>query len=128
VSASYSLPADIRLSTFVQSKAGAKGARTNIFRATDPDGGTPLRQLSTVTLRLEPLGSQRTPVMTSVNLRLGKEFRIGGSRTVGVDVDVYNLLNAATASAVTWASGPTFGYVTQVLDARVVRLGGRFSF
>jgi hypothetical protein len=46
-------------------EAGAKGARTNIFRAADPDGGTPLRQLATVTLRLEPLGSERTPVMTS---------------------------------------------------------------
>jgi hypothetical protein len=128
LSASYMLPFDVRFSTFVQSKAGAKGARTNIFRAADPDGGTPLRQLSTVTLRLEPLGSQRTPTMTSINLRLGKEFRIGGSRTVGIDADVFNLLNAATPSAVTWASGPTFGYVTQVLDARVVRLGGRLAF
>ena len=66
--------------------------------------------------------------MTSVNLRLGKEFRIGGGRTVGLDVDVFNLLNAATPSAATYASGPTFGYVTQVLDPRVVRLGGRLSF
>jgi hypothetical protein len=128
VSGSYSLPADVRLSAFVQTKAGAKGARTNIFRAADPDGGTPLRQLATVTLRLEPLGSERTPVMTSVNLRLGKEFRIGGGRAVGLDLDVFNLLNAATPSAATYASGPTFGYVTQVLDPRVVRVGGRLSF
>jgi hypothetical protein len=66
--------------------------------------------------------------MTSVNLRLGKEFRIGGGRAVGLDLDVFNLLNAATPSAAMYASGPTFGYVTQVLDPRVVRVGGRLIF
>jgi hypothetical protein len=125
---SYLLPGDVRISGFLQSKAGAKGARTNIFRAVDPDGGPPLRQLSTVTLRLEPTGSQRTPTMTSINLRVSREFGLGGSRRVGIDVDAYNVLNAATASAVTWASGPTFGYVTDVIPARVIRFGGRFSF
>jgi hypothetical protein len=128
LSGSYVLPADVRLSAFVQSKAGAKSARTNIFRAVDPDGGTPLRQLSTVTLQLEPLGTQRTPTMTTINLRLGREFSLPGGRLVGFDLDVYNLLNRATPSAVNWASGPTFGYVTQVLEPRIVRFGGRFSF
>jgi len=129
LSGSYLFPGDVRLAGFVTSKAGLKGARTNIFRAADPSGGTPLRQLSTVTLRLEPWGMQRAPAMTNVNLRGSKEFKLpGSSAAFGVDVDVFNVLNKATPSNVTWVSGPTFGYATEVLPARVVRLGGRFSF
>jgi hypothetical protein len=128
VSGSYLLPGDVRISAFVQSKMGEKGQRTNIFRAADPAGGPPLRQLSTVTLRVEPFGTRRTPAMTSVNLRANKEFSLGGGRAFGVDVDAFNLFNAATPSDATWLSGPTFGYVTGVLPARVVRFGARFRF
>ena len=128
LSGSYLLPGDVRIAGFVTSKSGVKGARTNIFRAADPDGGPPLRQLTTVTIPLEPFGSQRAPAMINVNLRGSKDFRLGRGRTVGVDVDVFNLLNASTPSAVTWVSGPTFGYATQVLNARVVRFGARLSF
>jgi len=127
LSGTYVLPGDVRIAGFITSKSGLKGARTNVFRAADPDGGTPLRQLNTVTLRLEPWGTQRAPAMTNVNLRGGKDFRIG-KQTFGFDIDVFNLLNRATPSNVTWVSGPTFGYATEVLPARVVRLGGRFSF
>ena len=66
--------------------------------------------------------------MTSVNLRSSKEFSLGGGRAVGVDLDAFNLFNAATPSDATWVSGQTFGYVTGVLPARVVRFGARFRF
>jgi hypothetical protein len=124
----YQLPGNVQISGFLQSKSGVKGQRTYVFRAVDPDGGPPLRQLSTVTLRLEPFGSQRAPAMTNINLRVSKDFRLGHGQSIGFDVDVFNLLNAATPSAVTWVSGPTFGYATQVLPARVMRFGGRYSF
>jgi hypothetical protein len=128
LSATYDLPAGVRIAAFLISKSGIKGQRTNIFRTVDPDGGTPLRQLSTVTLRLDEFGAQRTPAITNVNLRFSKEFRLGVGRMVGFDVDVYNLFNAATPTAVNWQSGPTYGYATDVLPARVVRFGGSFSF
>ena len=128
LSGTYRLPGDVRLAGFIVSKAGLKGARTNVFRAADPNGGPSLRQLNTVTLRLEPWGTQRAPAMTNVNLRGGKDFKIGAGLTLGLDVDVFNLLNRATPSNVTWISGPTFNYATEVLPARVVRVGGRFSF
>jgi hypothetical protein len=128
VSGSYVLPGDVRIAGFVTSKSGVKGARRYIFRAADPLGGPPLRQLSTVDIRLEPWGTQRAPAMTNVNLRGSKDFRLGGNRTIGIDMDIFNVLNAATPSDVEWQSGPTFGYATQVLPARVIRFGGRFSF
>jgi hypothetical protein len=128
LSATYMLPFDIRVAGFVQTKTGAKGQRTNIFRAADPDGGPPLRQLSTVTLRLEPFGSQQLPALTSVNLRGSKSFRLGGSRAFAVDVDLFNLFNAATPSAAQYQSGSAFAFATEVLPARIVRFGGKFSF
>jgi hypothetical protein len=128
LSGSYLLPGDVRIAGFVVTKAGLKGARTNVFRSADPLGGPSLRQLSTVTLRLEPWGTQRAPAMTNVNLRGGKDFKVGKGQTLGVDVDVFNLLNKATPSNVTWVSGPTFGFATEVLPARVLRFGGRFGF
>jgi hypothetical protein len=62
-----------------------------------------------------------------LNLRATKDFQLGGRR-FGVDFDVFNALNAATATAATFASGPTFGYVTGVVPARIARLGARFTF
>jgi hypothetical protein len=126
-SGTYQFPGDLSVSGFVISKSGIKGQRTNIFRAIDPDGGPRLNQLSTVTLRLEPYGDRRTPAIATINLRGSKDFRFS-RYTVGLDVDVYNLMNSATPTGVNWASGPTFGYATSVLASRVVRFGGRFSF
>ena len=57
----YRLPGDVMVSGVFDLVAGTAGQRTYVFRSADPDGGTPLRQLSTVTLRLEPYGSERTP-------------------------------------------------------------------
>jgi len=127
ISGSYLFPGDVRVAAFLISKSGQKGARTHIFRSADPDGGTPLRQLSTVTLRLEPWGTQRGPAITNFNLRGSKDFRFAGM-TMGIDIDAYNLFNSAAPTAINWLSGPTFGYATEVMPARVVRFGGRFSF
>jgi hypothetical protein len=43
-------------------------------------------------------------------------------------VDVFNVLNAATPTAANFQSGPSFGYVTNVIPARIARLGVRFRF
>jgi hypothetical protein len=127
LSGMYRLPGDVRLAAFLQAKRGIAGQRTNIFRSADPDGGTPLRQLSTVTLRLEPFGSQQTDMISSTNLRVSKDVRMGGKR-ISLDVDLFNLLNSGVPTAVTWVSGPAFGAITEVLSPRIVRFGGRFSF
>ena len=79
VSGMYRLPGDFQIAGFLQAKRGVTGQRTNIFRAVDPDGGPPLRQLATVTLRLEPYGSQHSDVIATTNLRLSKDLQ-GGRR------------------------------------------------
>jgi hypothetical protein len=128
VSGMYRLPYDVRLAAFLQAKRGVTGLRTNIFRSADPDGGPPLRQLSTVTLRLDPYGSQRGDTITTTNLRVSKDLRLTGGRRVSFDVDLFNLFNSGVPTSITWQSGPQFGAINEVLSPRIVRFGGRFSF
>ena len=124
---SYRMKGDVMLAAFLQSRQGIGGARTNIFRTVDPDGGTPINQLSTVTLRLEPYGSQRGPAQNILNFRASKEIRFN-NRRVSFDVDCFNALNSNALTGMVFASGPTFGYATGVLPARIFRLGARFAF
>jgi hypothetical protein len=128
VTGTYRLPYDISLSAFLQSKSGLYGQRTNLFRQQDPDGGTPIAQLNTVTLRLEPFGSRQLAAQNILSVRSSKEFSLGGSRRFAVDFDLYNLLNTNAPLSATFASGPTFGYVTNVIPARVAKFGARFRF
>jgi hypothetical protein len=126
-SAVYRLPAEIQVAGFVQAKQGIKGQRTHIFRSADPDGGPALRQLSTVTLRLEPYGSQKSDAIVSTNLRASKAFRMGGTR-LSLDVDLFNLFNSGAPTSITWQSGPSFGAIDEVLSPRIARFGVKFDF
>jgi Carboxypeptidase regulatory-like domain/TonB dependent receptor len=128
VTGSYHFPYDITFAGFLHSKSGVAGQRTNIFRQADPDGGTPIAQLNNVTLRLEPYGTRRLATINILNLRLGKDFRLGGSKRLAVEIDVYNALNSNAPLSATFASGPTFSYVTDVLPPRIARIGARFRF
>lgn len=128
VTGSYRLPWDVSVSGFLQSRNGAKGQRSNIFRSADPDGGRNIAQLNTVSLRLEPYGSQRLAAINILNLRASKEFSLTGNRRVSVDFDVFNALNSNAPLSATFESGPSFGYVTNVLPPRIARLGARFRF
>jgi hypothetical protein len=129
---SYHLPLDVLVALSLQSKQGAKGQRTVLFATVDPDGGTPISQLSTVTLRMGPYGSVQGPAQNVMNLRFSKDIRIGGSRRVGLDFDVFNLLNTNAPNALVFASGPTYLYATGVnggiIPPRVGRIGVRFAF
>src|SRR5207249_5403079 len=73
-SGTYRMPYGIHFGAFLQSKIGIQGQRTTVFRATDPDGGTPLRQQSTVTVRIEPYGAHTGPAINVLDLRTSKEF------------------------------------------------------
>jgi len=128
ISGSYTLPLGIQLGAFVQSKVGLQGLRTNIFRAVDPDGGPRLNQLSTVTLRLDPFGAQKSPAIHVVNLRASKQFPFAAGHRVQFDFDLFNLFNASSPITANFASGPTFDYATAVVPPRIARIGFRYTF
>jgi hypothetical protein len=128
ITATYRLPYDVTLAGFLTSKSGLQDQRTNLFRQADPDGGTPIAQLNTVTLPLEPYGSEHLGAVNVLNLRVSKELGLGASRRLIFDFDVFNVLNSNAPLSATFASGPTFGYTTNVLPARIGQLGVRFRF
>ena len=124
----YRLPYGVSVSGFLQTKNGLRGQRTYIFRQVDPDGGAAIAQNSNTTIRLEKYGSQKLSAQNILNLRASKDFSLGGGRRFEIDFDVFNALNGATPTGATFASGPSFGYVTGVIPARIARLGGRLRF
>ena len=128
VTGSYRLPGDVSISGFLQTKNGVTGQRTYIFRQADPDGGPAIAQNGNTTIRVEPYGSQRLAAQNLLNLRGSKDLKLGGGRRLNIDIDVFNVLNAGTPTAATFVTGPSFGYTSSVIPARIARLGVRFAF
>jgi hypothetical protein len=124
----YQLPAGVSVSGFLQSMNGIKGQRTYIFRQADPDGGRPISQLSNITLPLEPYGNEHLSALHNLSLRVSKTQRLGERWKAAIDLDVFNLLNEATPLGANWSSGPTFGYVTDVIPGRIARIGVKCEF
>ena len=130
---SYMLPARIEASALYDIFNGDRGQRTYLFGATDPDGGTPLRSLSTLNLRLEPFGEREGPARHNLNFRVGRAFEVGRGKRLRLELDALNALNTNVAwgrgvPGLSFASGPTFGYATQIVAPRIFRLGVAFSF
>ena len=97
-----------------------------MFRATDPSG-LPLRQLATVSLRLEPYGAESEPPQMQFNARVGKKVALG-RKALNLSFDVLNVTNSNAITAVTYVSGPSFGRVTDILPPRTLRAGVTFDF
>lgn len=127
-SGSYLLPYNILLGGTLNVRTGVQGQRTYVFRAADPLGGPPLRQLSTVTLRLDPFGSETGPIQKYLDFRIGKTFNFARQREVQFSVDVLNALNDSAAQAMTFVSGPTFGQITLIPTPRILRFGVQLGF
>jgi hypothetical protein len=127
VNGSYRTKYDIVASGVFDIQPGVKGQRTYIFRSADPDGGTPLRQLSTVTLRLEPYGSRIGPYRPASNLRLSKFLKLPKG-TMQVTLDALNAFNTNALWGMDFASGPTFGYGTAFTSPRALQFGAAWEF
>ena len=123
----YRMPGDVMVSGVFDVVAGTAGQRTYIFRSADPDGGTPLRQLSTVTLRLEPFGSQRTPVKAGLNFRASKFFDLGRG-DLQLALDFFNAFNSNAVWTATYAAGPTFGYANTITKPRTLQILMSYKF
>jgi hypothetical protein len=124
----YSLPWDVQLAAYAQGKIGIVAARTNLFGAVDPSGGPSLHQQSTVTQNMDAPGSDRGAAINVVNLRASKSFSLGGSRRVEFDADLFNVLNSSAPLVISFPSGPAYGYASDVVPARLARLGVRYTF
>ena len=77
---------------------------------------------------LEEAGDQRLPSVTSLDLRVGKEFTLRRAR-INVDVDVFNALNSNVVLGRQYNLAlSTANNVLEIMNPRVLRLGLRFGF
>jgi hypothetical protein len=119
-SGNYLLPYNIQLSAFLQNKTGVLGQRTVNF--------TGIPEIGSLTVPVEPYGSEYTGQINILDLRVGKRFSVGGGRHLQIDVNIYNFLNSSATTSATFLSGSAFGYATGVVPPRVARIGGTLTF
>jgi hypothetical protein len=123
----YTFNYGIRFSALYQHLSGLPLQRTYRFRAQDPSGGTPLRQLSNVQIRTERFGARRTPQQKILNFRVSKDFSIV-HRSFELYADVFNVLNTNVPVDMVMDSGPSFGAITSIIPPRIGRVGATFRF
>lgn len=88
----------------------------------------PVTRLKSVFL-LDKAGDKRLPSVTSLDLRVGKEFGFLQRAKLNFDVDVFNVLNSATVLGRQFnLRVSTANNVQEIMNPRVLRLGVRFGF
>ncbi len=89
--------------------------------------GDPLGNLKTV-LIVDKVTDFRLPSVTSLDLRVGKEFSWRTTR-LNLDLDVFNVTNAATVLGRQYDLRLTSAdTVREIMNPRILRIGARFSF
>ena len=123
----YELPYAIMLSGTYSGMSGTPWARQIRFVRAD----TPLMVVeSQIVVLAEPIGAQRLDFVHDTSLRAEKRFNLGGRRTLGVIVDVFNVLNASTVTSLqqTRVDHVDFAKPGEIVLPRTVRLGVRLGF
>lgn len=136
LSGGYDFPFGIMGSVLYAAYNGLPGQRTYVFRAADPDGGPSFPSSTTLNMRVEPYGDVKGPARHVLNVRGSRQFNLGGSKRLSIDIDVLNLINANTpwgsasgsGPGINWASGPTYGYAIRIMNPRLARFGVSFQF
>jgi len=75
-----------------------------------------------------PRGGQRFTFTATLDARAELRWPLGAARTLGVSLDVFNLLNMDNEVEEDIVTGPAFRAITAVQPPRVVRLGVRLTF
>jgi hypothetical protein len=107
-----------------------QGYATPFFRNLVPTGD-PLSANKTI-LFTDDVSENRLPMVTSLDVRVGKEFSFGvGSYRprLNVDLDVFNVLNSATVLGREYNQRlTTANRVLEIMNPRILRFGLRLNF
>jgi outer membrane receptor protein involved in Fe transport len=116
----YVFPADVQLSANYEHRSGDVFARQVRFT-----GG---QTIPSIVLNVEPIGTQRTPNLNLMTFRVEKAFRIQTTQKLGVRLNVYNALNASTATVVEARAGSSFLRPRNILPPRIFELSATYDF
>jgi hypothetical protein len=126
------LPWSLQVSGTYQSLPGPHISANAAFTSAQiaPSLGRPLSSASTAVVNIVSPGTLYGERLNQLDMRLSKTVRIGRTRIEGI-LDIFNALNGNAVTAVnnTYGStGATWLQPTQVLAARLLRLGAQVSF
>jgi hypothetical protein len=119
VSGAYRLPWDMTVSANYQNQSGTPWARQVVFT-----GGV----LSSITLRVEPIGTRRLPSINTVDVRVEKALPLGGARKLQLRANVYNITNTNTVTTLGMVSGSAYNLPSAITPPRIVELSLGFTF
>jgi outer membrane receptor protein involved in Fe transport len=127
----FPFPADIVASFAFQNLAGPSYEAN--YTATNaqiiPTLGRPLSGGATsVTIPLVAPQTLFEERISRLDLRLSKAIRAGNRIRIQVNLDAYNALNAGSVRAAISTYGARWAQPQQILDARLVQVGGQISF
>ena len=117
----YNLPWGFEVSGFYRAQSGLPGQRTESF-------ASPLLLQGNVTLRMEPFGTQRGPMISLTNVKVAKNFSLGESRRLQFNFQVFNIFNTSDATSTSYLTGATYLHPTGIVSPRVARVGMEFAF
>jgi len=131
------LPYDFVLSAYYQFFSGTPWGRTIEVQLPN----TPAFEYpgNFVSIMAEAPDSRRLKSINNLDIRLEKDFRLGGSRKLGFYIDAVNILGESQYSIVndpagrvynngTYIRGANYGKMTSVSGIRAFKLSARFSF
>ena len=120
LSGSYLFPYGLQTSANFEHRSGAPWARTALFR-----GGL---TIPSITLNVEPVGSQRLPDINLLDVRVEKRVNLPRRQQLQLQVNVFNATNINSVTALTQQSGPSFGLATAIVLPRIVAFSAHYIF
>jgi hypothetical protein len=125
LSGTYEGPYAIRFSPLVRHQAGANFARTISVGA---GVATAAGGIFSGTIDAEPRDARRHDNITVFDLRVDRQFNLGGKLRLRALFDLFNITNSNAVETRTVSTGTSFLRPTAVLAPRTARLGARVSW
>lgn len=81
------------------------------------------RQVPTLVVNVEPIGTRRLDNLNLLDLRGEKRFSVGNGQQLVARLNLYNAFNRPTVLGVQMLSGPRFNTVTSIVSPRILEWG-----
>jgi carboxypeptidase family protein len=86
------------------------------------------KQIPSIVLNTEPLGSIKLPNTYVTDVRFDKSFALSKDQRLAIRLNVYNIMNASTILARNLRVGSTYLLPSSIMPPRIVEVGGTYTF
>jgi len=137
VLAVYPMPWDIQTSAIYQNAPGIPILANRVFpnAVVAPSLGRNLGACrgaavcnANVTVAMIPPRSMFEPRQQQLDLRFSRLFRLGSTRRLRANLDIYNVFNASDVLAMNTTYGPAWLNVNSIVTGRMLRVGAQYDF